>query len=790
MCDPQTDIITVTATGSFNGGNSTISLFEVVGLFGFGRVEGPAGGPLTYSFPADGASHVFFIADNVISANSGCRHSTVSVDGSSCALPPCSIDITGLSGTPTCQSDGTYSVDVLVDYSNSPGGDIQIGITVGSVAYGGLLNTTAGASVTGAVVTVTGLPSNGATSLEINGSFLDEPDCSDIETVVFTDPACPQPQCPPNLATPTVSSACNDNGTQSLPDDDFVLVTVTGNTDGRGDYEILVDGAALSPSIQASDGEGVTFSLSADGTSAAISIGLVDDPLSSCSPSAAVNVSLATCSPDPPCDITFSSTIQEGACDNGGTPGDSSDDRTAFNIPANTVTITNGGTTYDVLVNGTPVVSFVDPTTIATFTIPNDGRQQFVSIRASDAPECELDINSFSTAGICCTEPSATTTTIEGACNVAPVNDAMISLTSISGGDRVAINQGSNFIGGPDYSAAIDLSGGTMHDFTGLMHSTQYATRVYNGSDLCFVEYIITTPAFNPIDTTDITETICSNETHSFNNQTLNTTGVYLDTLSQTNSCDSIIRLTLSVNPVDTTDIAETICSNETHSFNNQTLNTTGVYLDTLSQTNSCDSIIRLTLSVNPVDTTDITETICSNETHSFNNQDLMTAGVYLDTLSQSNSCDSIIRLTLSVNPVDTTDITETICSNETHSFNNQDLMTAGVYLDTLSQTNSCDSIIRLTLSVNPVDTTDIAETICSNETHSFNNQTLNTTGVYLDTLSQTNSCDSIIRLTLSVNPVDTTDIAETICSNETHSFNNQNFKYHRGIFRYFKSEQ
>ena len=276
------------------------------------------------------------------------------------------------------------------------------------------------------------------------------------------------------------------------------------------------------------------------------------------------------------------------------------------------------------------------------------------------------------------------------------------------------------------------------------------------------------------MDTTDITETICSNETHSFNNQDLMTAGVYLDTLSQSNSCDSIIRLTLSVNPVDTTDITETICSNETHSFNNQDLMTAGVYLDTLSQSNSCDSIIRLTLSVNPVDTTDITETICSNETHSFNNQDLMTAGVYLDTLSQTNSCDSIIRLTLSVNPVDTTDIAETICSNETHSFNNQTLNTTGVYLDTLSQTNSCDSIIRLTLSVNPVDTTDITETICSNETHSFNNQTLNTTGVYLDTLSQSNSCDSIIRLTLSVNPVDTTDITETICSNETHSFNNQ----------------
>lgn len=103
---------------------------------------------------------------------------------------------------------------------------------------------------------------------------------------------------------------------------------------------------------------------------------------------------------------------------------------------------------------------------------------------------------------------------------------------------------------------------------------------------------------------------------------------------------------------------------------------------------------------VNPTKTTNITRSICAGSSYTFNGQTLITAGTYRDTLQQANSCDSFIVLTLQVNPTKTTNITQAIQQGQTYNFNGQILNAAGTYYDTLQQTNSCDSIIVLELSV------------------------------------------------------------------------------------------
>lgn len=56
----------------------------------------------------------------------------------------------------------------------------------------------------------------------------------------------------------------------------------------------------------------------------------------------------------------------------------------------------------------------------------------------------------------------------------------------------------------------------------------------------------------------------------------------------------------------------------------------------------------------------------------------------------------------LDVTAVNSSSITEAICSNETYTFNGVDLNTPGVYKDTLVAQDGCDSVVTLTLSVNP----------------------------------------------------------------------------------------
>ena len=273
----------------------------------------------------------------------------------------------------------------------------------------------------------------------------------------------------------------------------------------------------------------------------------------------------------------------------------------------------------------------------------------------------------------------------------------------------------------------------------------------------------------------EIYDTICEGTTYDFHGRDLTQAGTYSDTLQTINGCDSVIVLTLSVNHVATTPLSATICSNETYDFHGRDLTQAGTYSDTLQTINGCDSVIVLTLSVNHVATTPLSATICSNETYDFHGRDLTQAGTYSDTLQTINGCDSVIVLTLSVNHVATTPLSATICNNETYDFHGRDLTQAGTYSDTLQTINGCDSVIVLTLSVNPVASTPLSATICNNETYDFHGRDLTQAGTYSDTLQTINGCDSVIVLTLSINPVASTPLSATICNNETYDFHGRN---------------
>lgn len=99
---------------------------------------------------------------------------------------------------------------------------------------------------------------------------------------------------------------------------------------------------------------------------------------------------------------------------------------------------------------------------------------------------------------------------------------------------------------------------------------------------------------------TNLTETTCANAPFSFNGQMLDTSGVYRDTIT-TAQGDSVVILSLTVNPYETKTVAESICAGNVFAFNGQNLSVPGTYYDTLSASAGCDTIVTLNLTVNIV---------------------------------------------------------------------------------------------------------------------------------------------------------------------------------------------
>lgn len=276
----------------------------------------------------------------------------------------------------------------------------------------------------------------------------------------------------------------------------------------------------------------------------------------------------------------------------------------------------------------------------------------------------------------------------------------------------------------------------------------------------------------NPNVTTNLVVTICSDQTFDFNGLILNSTGIYTDLLQTYKNCDSLVTLELTVVDVLFTTIDTSICDGESYLFNSVLYDVPGTYIDTLLSSSNCDSIVTLNLIVKPINFFAFDKSICEGDTFDFNGNPLIQQGNYIDTIVGSNGCDSIITLNLTVNPVKTTNLSFAICEGDVFDFIGQPLTAPGTYTRTLQTYLNCDSTVVLDLVVNPVEVTDLSATICSNQTFDFNGRLLNIQGLYSDTLTTYLNCDSIVNLNLTVNPIAQTSVSATICSNEQYDFN------------------
>ncbi len=146
------------------------------------------------------------------------------------------------------------------------------------------------------------------------------------------------------------------------------------------------------------------------------------------------------------------------------------------------------------------------------------------------------------------------------------------------------------------------------------------------------------------------------------------------------------------------------------------------------------------------------------------------TSGVYYDSLQTYYGCDSILATTLTVSPIFLLNRNDTICQGDSIQIGGLFQTSAGTYYDSLQTINGCDSVLSITLSVNPVYLSNTNDTICQGDSVLIYGNYENTSGVYYDSLQTINGCDSVMSTTLTVNPLPNVTLAnfnpDTICSN------------------------
>ena len=161
-------------------------------------------------------------------------------------------------------------------------------------------------------------------------------------------------------------------------------------------------------------------------------------------------------------------------------------------------------------------------------------------------------------------------------------------------------------------------------------------------------------------------------------------TGIYQDTLTTINGCDSIIITDLTVLPIYETPISINICEGEFYTVGGANQTMTGIYQDTLTASNGCDSILVMTLTVSDTIIVNVSTDICEGDSILLGGIYQMTGGIYTDSLIALSGCDSIIVTTLMVNPVYDIPMSTSICEGDSILLGGVYQIIGGIYQDSL----------------------------------------------------------------------------------------------------------
>ena len=221
------------------------------------------------------------------------------------------------------------------------------------------------------------------------------------------------------------------------------------------------------------------------------------------------------------------------------------------------------------------------------------------------------------------------------------------------------------------------------------------------------------------------------------------------------NGCDSTMTLNLTVNPVFNQQDLFVRCDNEFPFHWRDTLfaagTTSGIYTLHRSTTEGCDSMMQVNLTVNP--THSLTELLVECDSLLWQDGTAYTSSTDQPFVTYLNrfGCDSTMHLDLTLHYSHTgTDHIES-CSPIVWIDGNTYTAPNSSIQHTIQTVDGCDSIVSLDLVMLPTLFTDLTDSFCTGNTYLFHGREITLGGYYTDTLQAVNSCDSIVRLALTM---------------------------------------
>ncbi|MCO6477503.1 MAG: gliding motility-associated C-terminal domain-containing protein, partial [Phaeodactylibacter sp.] len=200
--------------------------------------------------------------------------------------------------------------------------------------------------------------------------------------------------------------------------------------------------------------------------------------------------------------------------------------------------------------------------------------------------------------------------------------------------------------------------------------------------------------------------------------------------LQSVEGCDSIVIITTTYQPIPLTTVSTTTCY----------WAQAGIQRDTLSSYEGCDSLVVYESRFDEALITRLPDAATCDEN---------LLGMDTIFLATPGGCDSLVIQTwLPAEPLQSSS-DSTICAGQRITWAGQVLDEAGVYEQTLTTAEGCDSIASLQLFIQDALFNEVRDLLCPGETYTFGNILITSPGAYTQFFTTEAGCDSTVELTL-----------------------------------------
>ena len=325
------------------------------------------------------------------------------------------------------------------------------------------------------------------------------------------------------------------------------------------------------------------------------------------------------------------------------------------------------------------------------------------------------------------------------------------------------------------------LINGTVYDESSPSGTEVLAGAAVNGCD----STIQVNLTFNGSVTNSINSSLCSGSSLMVNGNVYdesNPSGTEVLVNGSANGCDSIIQINLTFNSTILTNLSPTLCSDESLLVNSTIYNQANPSgSEMLMTTAGCDSLIQINLNFHPPAVSNLRPSLCDGETLLVNGNTYdqnNPTGAEVLTGASSNGCDSTIQVQLEFIIPTASSFSRTLCDGGSMVIDNevfdQSNPSGMVRLEGAGQ-NGCDSLVAINLNFLPPAVGNFQPEVCSGDQIIFNGNTYDETRLtgteVLPGIAQ-RGCDSIVMVELQILPVAAGRLEQTLCEGSEMTIN------------------